>query len=785
VGSIKKLSLDDRATKEALDQIYMNSKVGIGGHFVLVLLISFILLDKVSLAASQFIFIFHILILIGRTYIVLKYLKIRDSIVDIKSINHWLNLYKLGTFTTGFAWGITFFFLTDLPTEYHFIVFAIVVGVAAAGLLTLGVVFSIYVSFIFPMFGICILWMFLKNDTIHVVTGMLTILGTAYYYFTARRFSHNFKQIFLEKEKSKEYVNELEKEYNTFETLFEKSPDGVLIMENDKFIQCNKKIVEMLHCKTKDEVLNTHPLKFCHQFLTKGNELYDKFSGRESYYKFNDMMQLAIKNGFHNFEWICTRVNNEDFWVDITLTPINLHNHDVMHVIWRDISDRKKAEKKLIEQKNILDHQAHHDSLTKLPNRILFNDRLEQGLENAKRKNINLALLFIDLDHFKQINDSFGHAIGDKFLKMVTLRLKKNIRKVDTLARLGGDEFTIIMEDLISVQDSSLLAQKILKVLAEPFHIDGRILYISCSIGISLYPQDGKNVNDLLQYADTAMYRAKEEGRNNFQFYSSDMTELALERVAMETSLRQALKNKEFVVYYQPQIDTSIEKIIGVEALVRWQHPSMGLLSPEQFIDLAVETGIIMEIDTLVMEIAMQQISMWYKEGLNPGMLALNLTMKQLESDTFVQILHDTMQSADFKPEWLELEVTEGQVMKKPEEAIVKLYQLSELGIRIAIDDFGTGYSSLSYLKRFPINKLKIDQSFVKDIPENDEDVAIVKAIIALAQSLKLDILAEGVETTVQKEFLLANGCKNIQGYCYTRPMISDEMKKYIQKDII
>ncbi len=776
MGTIKKLSLDDRATQEALDQIYINSKVGIGGHFLLVLLISFILLDKVSLAASQFIFIFHILILIGRTYIVLKYLKTRDSIVEIDSINHWLNFYKFGTFTTGFAWGITFFFLTDLSAEYHFIVFAVVVGIAAAGLLTLAVVLSIYVSFIFPMFGICILWMFLQNDTLHVVTGMLTIIGVAYYYYTALQFSHNFKQIFLEKERSKEYVNELKKEYDTLEILFEKSPDGVLIIENDKFVQCNEKVIEMLHYNSKDEVLNTHPSKLSPKFQP---------DGRESYEKFEEMIQLAVENGFNNFEWIHTRANNENFWVDVTLTSINLHNHDVLHVIWRDITDRKKAEKKLIEQKDILDHQAHHDSLTKLPNRILFNDRLEQGLENAKRKNINLALLFIDLDHFKQINDSFGHAIGDKFLKMVTLRLKKNIRKVDTLARLGGDEFTIIMEDLISVQDSSLLAQKILKVLAEPFNIDGRILYISCSIGISLYPQDGKSVNDLLQYADTAMYRAKEEGRNNFQFYSSDMTELALERVAMETSLRQALKNKEFVVYYQPQIDTSIEKIIGVEALVRWQHPSMGLLTPEQFINLAVETGIIMEIDTLVMEIAMQQVSMWYKEGLNPGMLALNLTMKQLESDTFLQILHDNMQRADFKAEWLELEVTEGQVMKKPEEAIVKLYQLSELGIRIAIDDFGTGYSSLSYLKRFPINKLKIDQSFVKDIPDNDEDVAIVKAIIALAQSLKLDILAEGVETTVQKEFLLANGCKNIQGYCYTKPMTSDEMKKYIQKGII
>ena len=532
----------------------------------------------------------------------------------------------------------------------------------------------------------------------------------------------------------------------------------------------------MLDYNSRDEVLNTHP-----------SQLSPKFQpdGRESYEKADEMIHLAIDNGFHNFEWIHTKANNEDFWVDVTLTPINLHSHDVIHVIWRDISARKKAEQELIKQKDILDYQAHYDSLTELPNRMLFNDRLGQGLAKAKRNKRNLALLFIDLDHFKQINDSLGHDIGDEFLKMVAHRLKGNIRKEDTLARLGGDEFTIIMEDLVSVQKSSLLGQKILEILEEPFNIAGRILYISCSIGISLYPQDGETVDDLLKYADTAMYKAKDEGRNNFQFYSCDMTALALKRVAMETDLRQALKNQEFVVYYQPQVDASIGKIIGVEALVRWQHPSMGLLSPIKFITLAEETGMIIDIDNLVMQIAMQQVSTWYKEGLEPGRLSLNLSVKQLESKDFLSILQNTMQNTGFQPEWLELEVTEGEVMNKPEETIVKLSQINQLGISIAIDDFGTGYSSLSYLKRFPINKLKIDQSFVRDIPNDGEDVAIVKAIIALAESLNLDLLAEGVETTVQKEFLLISGCKNIQGYYYAKPMPSDEMKRYIQKGII
>ena len=769
--TIQKLSLDERAKQKAVDDIYINSKAGIGGHFLITLLMPFLLFGKLSLKIDILIFLSLIVILIWRTYIALKYLKIRDTIVDIDSINYWLNLYKLGTFMTGLAWGSVFFFLTGLPIEYHFIMFSLIIGVASAGVHTLGVVLSIYLSFILPMFGALILWLFLQNGLLHTITGFLSMIAAAFFYVTARRHAHNFKQIFLETERSKEYVEELEKEYATFETLFEKSPDGVLIMENDKFVQCNQKIVEMLHCNSKDEVLNRHPLKFCQQF-------HD--NGRGSYEELGDMIKVALENGFHNFEWICTRADNEDFWVDVTLTPINLHNQDVMHVIWRDISDRKRAERKLLEQKDILDHQAHHDSLTELPNRILFNDRLEQGLEKAKRKKIELALLFIDLDHFKQINDSLGHATGDKFLKMVTQRLKNNIRKSDTLARVGGDEFTIIMEDISNIEDSSQLAQKILDMLVEPFDIDGRVLYMTGSIGISLYPQDGENVEDLLKYADTAMYKAKDEGRNNFQFYSSDMTELALERVAMKTSLREAIKNEEFIVFYQRQVDASIEKTIGMEALVRWQHPTMGLLSPIEFIGLAEETGMIIEIDNLVMNIAMKQVTAWHKEGLEPGILALNLTMKQLESKHFIEILQNTMQSTDFKPEWLELEITEGQVMKKPEEAIVKLNQINALGIKIAIDDFGTGYSSLSYLKRFPINKLKIDQSFIRDIPHNDEDVAIVKAIIALAKSLNLDLLAEGVETTVQREFLLANGCNNIQGYYYARPVPSDEMAKHL-----
>jgi len=430
------------------------------------------------------------------------------------------------------------------------------------------------------------------------------------------------------------------------------------------------------------------------------------------------------------------------------------------------------------KQKNTLYDQAHHDSLTGLPNRVLFNDRLEHGIEQAKRHKAQMALFFIDLDNFKQINDSLGHPIGDRVLIAVTERLKAKIRKEDTLARLGGDEFTVIMDGLKEMQDVSLLAQKILDVVMQPIHIEGHTLYISCSIGISLYPQDDTDTNNLIKYADAAMYKAKEEGRNNFQFYSSEMTALALKRVILEANLRQALEKEEFIVYYQVQVDATSGKQTGVEALVRWQHPVMGLVSAVKFIDLAEETGLIVEIDRWVMNSAMTQVSKWYQEGLEPGVLALNLSMRQLRSHDFIKIIQENMKAIDFEPEWLEFEITEGQVMEKPEEAIIKLQQISDMGINIVIDDFGTGYSSLTYLKRLPVNKIKIDQSFIKEVPYDSEDVSIVKAIIALAKSLRLDIVAEGVEKEAQKEFLLENDCNHMQGYYYCEPLPADEIEE-------
>ena len=449
----------------------------------------------------------------------------------------------------------------------------------------------------------------------------------------------------------------------------------------------------------------------------------------------------------------------------------------------KDNTQRKNAEDALYEQKNILRHQAHHDALTELPNRVLFADRLAQGIKKAKRHQSGLALFFIDLDKFKHINDSLGHSVGDKVLQAVAKRLEDAIRKEDTLARLSGDEFTVIIEELAHPEDASILGNKLLGVLSEPMYIDDHMLYVAGSIGISLYPKDAKDAQSLLKYADTAMYKAKEEGRNNYQFYSSDMTAFALEHMSMKTALRQAIDNHEFIIYYQPQVSACTAKLVGVEALVRWNHPTLGLLYPASFVPLAEETGMIVMIDQWVMKTAMKQVSKWYETGLSPGVLAVNLSIKQLECDDFLLKIQKRLKKYHFNAEWLELEVTEGQMMKKPDEVIRKLTQIHDLGVGISIDDFGTGYSSLSLLKRLPINRLKIDRSFITDIPTDEEDVAIVKAIIALAGSLNLDLIAEGVETSEQKEFLIENGCINIQGHYYSKPMPAEKMKEMLLKN--
>ena len=608
-----------------------------------------------------------------------------------------------------------------------------------------------------------VLYQDFRNTVITTMLIYLLFLGIIYLLFKKMRQKEEEYTVTLEKEVKNKTV-EVEKQRDTFETLFKKASDGILIIRRNRVIECNERAISLFGCPDKEALLSA-PL---HTLSPERQP-----DGTRSSEKIKEMVALAKAHKAHQFEWLNQTASGELFFSDVTITPIVLNNENVLHIVIRDISEKKKAERKLIDQKNFLHYQAHHDHLTGLPNRTLFKDRLTHGIEVAKRQKSMLALLFIDLDHFKHINDTLGHHIGDMVLKVVAERLKAKLRPEDTLARLGGDEFTIIIEDLQSVDEIQLLAERILQVMTQPVHMGGHTLYISCSIGISIYPQDGTSPDHLVKFADAAMYRAKEEGRNNYQFYSKEMTTLAYQRLILESSMRQAIKRDEFVVYYQPQYDASDDTLVGMEALIRWRHPDpeMGLLSPDSFIPLAEESDLIIEIDRWVMQKAMIQFVDWYERGLEPGRLSLNLSIRQLNSPDYLEVLVETMEELNFNPSWLELEVTEGQVMKKPEESIERLNKIAALGIGISIDDFGTGYSSLAYLKRLPVSVLKIDQSFVREIPENKDDTGIVKAIIALAHSLDIGLIAEGVENEAQKLFLLLQGCSNMQGYFYGKPM--------------
>jgi len=494
----------------------------------------------------------------------------------------------------------------------------------------------------------------------------------------------------------------------------------------------------------------------------------------------------SIDNKHAVFDNIHRLKHKDGYWIWASVLAKLVFNEDGKPVrmmgLISDVTVSKNTENEIKRQKDVLFYQAHHDSLTSLPNRVLFLDRLESSIARAGRDDGKVALLYIDLDQFKQINDSLGHNVGDKVLVAVAKRLNSLVRKVDTLSRLGGDEFTIIIDDVKNTQNAALVCQKILNVLAKPILINQQSLYVTTSIGISMYPDDAQTSTSLLKFADAAMYKAKHDGRNNYKYYSTEMTELAFERVVMEASLRQAIEADEFIVFYQAQVDAVKNEIKGFEALIRWQHPSQGLVSPEHFITLAEENELIIEMDKIVMKSAMKQMVTWYESGLNPGVLSLNLSLKNLNSLDFIPFLSNLMQELSFQPEWLELELLEGQVMIDPEHSIELLKHISQLGIEIAIDDFGTGYSSLSYLKKLPIDKLKIDKSFVDGLPSNEEDVGIVKTIIALSKSLNLKVIAEGVENEAQKQFLIDEGCPEIQGYLYSKPLDAKSTTEYIKE---
>ncbi|MBW9257152.1 MAG: EAL domain-containing protein [Candidatus Thiodiazotropha sp. (ex. Lucinisca nassula)] len=493
-----------------------------------------------------------------------------------------------------------------------------------------------------------------------------------------------------------------------------------------------------------------------------------------------------LNNGAsHKIMHHCQSMSGEQRTYEVIASPLTDNQQQVIGVIEasRDISDHLDLLKELKESQLNYAYLAHHDALTGLPNRVLFNDRLEQAILVAKRNEKKLAVLFIDLDGFKHINDSFDHSFGDEVLKSVALRLKNLVREDDTIARMGGDEFIIILNGISHSQDAGIVAQKILELFIDPFNIQDQTVFLGASIGISIYPKHGNNIEDLVKKADTAMYRAKDEGRKTFQYYTDGMTAKAFERILLETNLRQALDNNQLFLRYQPQFNLETGEIKGMEALIRWQHPDMGEVSPSKFIQLAEESGLIVPMGEWVLQKAIRQMKVWIDRALVPddALICVNISTKQFDRNNLIDQVKRILREFELPAVNLELEITESTMMRSPKTTRHILQQLRDLGVKVAIDDFGTGYSSLSHLKKLPLTKVKIDRSFLSDIPYDCENMEITKAIITLGKSLSLEVLAEGIESEHQQDFLISEGCNLGQGYLYAHPMTVSDLDEFIQ----
>jgi len=462
---------------------------------------------------------------------------------------------------------------------------------------------------------------------------------------------------------------------------------------------------------------------------------------------------------------------------------INILRQANAHLVTATIEAHKLAEQ-IQTAKDQLDHLAHHDVLTALPNRILLKDRLDQAIGLARRQGRQLAVMFMDLDRFKHINDSLGHAVGDQLLQSVALRMVSCVRHSDTISRQGGDEFVLLLPYIEHADDAALSAQKILAALVPPHHIDQHDLHISVSIGISIYPDDGQDAETLIKGADAAMYHAKENGRNNYKFFEQSMNARAVQRQFIESGLRHALERQEFVLHYQPKIHLQSGTMVGVEALIRWQHPQRGLLPPAQFVPVAEDCGLILPIGRWVLREACRQARAWQDAGLPPITIAVNTSALEFQARDFLENIRATLEESRLQPRYLELELTESVLMRDAESTDSMLHALAEFGVKLTVDDFGTGYSSLSYLRQFPINTLKIDQSFVKQVTNNPDDAAIVTAVISMGKSLKQRVLAEGVETPEQYAFLKTQQCDEGQGNYFCRPVVAGEFAGLLENGI-
>jgi diguanylate cyclase (GGDEF)-like protein/PAS domain S-box-containing protein len=503
-------------------------------------------------------------------------------------------------------------------------------------------------------------------------------------------------------------------------------------------------------------------------------------SAREDGPLHSEIWEELARSGHWQGEIWNRRKNGEAYAELMTISAVKDGAGRATHyvAVFNDISPLKQYEARL-------EYLAHHDALTGMPTRALLRDRVEVAIGHAARDGVHLALLFVDLDRFKLINDSMGHEVGDHLLQAVSLRLKETLRESDTVSRHGGDEFLVLLPSLPSVQDAGRVAEKVIEQIAVPFELDDREVIITSSIGIAVYPENGRDLDMLLRNADAAMYAAKQAGRNRYLYYSDSMNAQAADRLMLEHELRHALERGELRAAYQPQVNLATGHVVGVEALMRWHHPALGVVPPARFIPVAEETGLILALGEWMMREACRQRADWQRRSVLGAPIAVNVSAIQLRQPNFVARVQAILAETGLDPCHLVLEVTESLLMQGTEATVARLQELHRLGVRLALDDFGTGYSSLSYLRQFPLDRMKIDQCFVRDLPHNDDAAVIAEAIATLGRALGLRVIAEGVETDQQADFLRDTWCQDAQGYLYCRPLPADALEAWLRREAV
>ncbi len=617
------------------------------------------------------------------------------------------------------------------------------------------------------LLGLCVAfvsdWVALYRQIIQLNTSILLTISSLVVIFLISVLLIKYKQLSQLNKKTFQVDNSLREVTKKFETLFEQSTIGLAMLNLDgTLVRVNQTFCELLGYNASEM------LSMNYYFMVHANDV--------NHLQIHLKNLIDKKNDVYQSEQECIHKNGQVVWVMATLSLIRDLNDEPHHLILQlqNISLQKKAEERL-------HHMAYHDPLTGLANRNKLEQFINHILASSRRHQQCFALLFLDLDRFKNINDTIGHEAGDMLLQIVAERLRSAVRNTDMVARLGGDEFVVLITDVKKTESVGLIAQKILDSVLEVIIIKGQEIYSTTSIGISLYPYDGQTIQTLMKNADLALYRAKEHGRNNYQFYTIEMTAKAQDKLALQNALAHALVKNEFLLHYQPIMEIATRKIIGVEALLRWSNKEYGMVTPDEIIALAEETGLIILVSEWVLKTACQQLKNWHEMGFSSLKMAINCSARIFKQATFVDDILKVINQTGLSPASLELEITESIIMKDPENTLRVLYALKDLGVKIVIDDFGTGYWSLSNLRRLSVDKIKIDRTFVKQATLDETSAAITTAIIAMVNKLHIIPVAEGVETREQYEFLKREGCLEMQGYYLSQPLAQEAITKFLR----